>query len=265
MNLLIIQLLIIVKGVLWVPEIRVVLTPGELKNFKIENQIIIVIDTLRASTTIVTALANGIEEVLPFKTESALLDFYNRVIYKDKYILAGEYKGKQIRGFDFGNSPLSFIKNSFKNKIMLLKTSNGTRVLDNISNNNIVFIGGLVNSQKIVSLIKGKRKNANLVCAGSNGTFSLEDFFAAGRYCFLLKKLGWSGDDLTVAAARIYEDNSEYEDIVNLFYHSRNGQNLLELGYEKDIKFSSKIDIFDIAPVFDGKRIMSKRSLLSTV
>ncbi len=245
------------------PRIQVILTPGELRDSKIENEIVIVIDTLRASTTIVTALANGIEAVFPFSTASALKEYYKQEQNKSKYILAGEYEGRRITGFDFGNSPLSFVNNRFRNQIMLLKTSNGTRVLDEISKNNIVLIGGLVNSLKIVSMTLEKRDDVFLVCAGSNGTFSLEDFFAAGRYCFLLRKAGWEGDDLTVAAARIYEDNSEYDDIVNLFYHSRNGQNLRDLGYEKDIKFSSKVDIFDIAPVFDGKKIISKKSILS--
>jgi len=248
-----------------VPEVKVILTPGELKDSKIENEIMIVIDTLRASTTIVTALASGIEAVFPFSTESALRDYYMKEQNKAKYILAGEFEGKPIKGFDFGNSPLIFANNRFRKRIMLLKTSNGTKVLDQISKNNLVLIGGLVNSMKIVSMILDKEDDVYLVCAGSNGTFSLEDFFGAGRYCFLLREAGWKGDVLTVAAARIYEDNSEYEDIVNLFYHSRNGQNLFDLGYEKDIKFSSKVDIYDIAPVFDGKKIIRGKSILAMV
>ncbi|MFP4660576.1 MAG: 2-phosphosulfolactate phosphatase [Halanaerobiales bacterium] len=239
-------------------DIRIVLTPGELKKTSIENQIIIVIDTLRASTTIITALSNGIREIFPFSTRPELIGFYNRQPDKEKYLLAGEYKGKRIRGFDLGNSPLSFASKKFENNIVLLKTSNGTKVLNSIKKNNSIYIGGLVNSKSIVRLIRKKHRDVFLVCAGSYGTFSLEDFFAAGRYCYLLKREGWKGDDLTVAAARIYEDNSEYDDIVKLFYHSRNGQNLLELGYKKDIKFSSRVDIFNIVPVFNGEKIIKK-------
>ncbi|MFP4015785.1 MAG: 2-phosphosulfolactate phosphatase [Halanaerobiales bacterium] len=246
-------------------SVRIVLTPGELKDTSIEKQIIIVIDTLRASTTIITALANGITAVLPFSTRTELIDYYNNEVEKDKLLLAGEYEGKRIIGFDLGNSPLAFINKKYNNNIVLLKTSNGTKVLNSISDNNIVYIGGLVNSKAIVRLIKDKQRDVYLVCAGSYGTFSLEDFFAAGRYCCLLKREGWQGDDLTVAAARIYEDNSEYDDIVKLFYHSRNGQNLLDLGYEKDIKFCSRVDIIDIAPVFDGKKIMKEDRILSGI
>lgn len=245
------------------PRVKIILTPGELENQKIKDSTVVVIDALRASTTIVTALANGIRDIIPFSSKKGLLKFYNKERNKDKYILAGETKGKKITGFDLDNSPLSFFNSVLIGKTVLFKTSNGTSVLNQIDKSNLILVGSLVNSKVIVDLVLKKNEDLYLICAGSNGTFSLEDFVSAGRFCYLLKKENWSGDDLTTAAARIYEDNRGYEEIVKLFYHSRNGQNLLKLGYEEDIKFASKLDSYDLLPVYDGRFIKKENNYSS--
>lgn len=237
------------------PEIKIILTPGEVNQINLHNKNIVIIDTLRTGTTIVAALANGIRTIYPFAKIGSLIKFYNKQKNKDLYICAGEDKGRKIEGFALGNSPLSFTNSKFTGKIMLLKTSNGTAVLSRIRKINSAYIGGLVNSSKIAELIINRGQDVYLLCAGSAGAFSLEDFFTAGRYCYLLKKAGWRGDDLTNAAQRIYEDNSEYSEIVNLFYLSRNGQNLLHLGSDKDIELASRIDIYNTVPIFDGNKI----------
>lgn len=249
-----------VKEVLSVPEIKMILNLDELKYINLHNKNLLIIDTLRTGTTIITALANGIEYVYPFTRISSLVSFYNKKKNRDKYICAGEYGRKRIKGFDLGNSPLSFNQNCVKNKILLLKTSNRSIVLNRISRTNTVFIGSLVNSSKVAEVIFNKGQDVYLICAGrSSGGFSLEDFFTAGRYCYLFKKAGWDGDDLTKTASRIYENNSEHNEIVNLFFHSKNGRDLLKLGYVEDIKFSSRIDIIDIVPIFDGFKISDNK------
>ncbi|MEJ6950686.1 2-phosphosulfolactate phosphatase [Natronospora cellulosivora (SeqCode)] len=245
------------------PEVKIILTPGELEKQKISNRTVVVIDALRASTTIVTALSNGIDSIIPFSSKKELLKYYNKHKEKNNLLLAGEDKGRKIAGFDLDNSPLSFLNPILKGKTILFKTSNGTSVLNKIDRSNLILVGSLINSKIISELIMEKGENVYLICAGSNGAFSLEDFVSAGRFCYLLKQSAWKGDDLTTAAARIYEDNSLYKELVKLFYHSRNGQNLLELGYEEDIKFASKLDYYNLIPVYDGKIIRKKSTKAS--
>lgn len=241
------------------PEISIILSLEEMSRDNLRYKNIVIIDTLRLGTTIVVALANGVEYIYPFSKLSSLYRFYNRKRNKKKYIFVGEKGGQKLADFDYGNSPLLFLNKRFRNKSILLKTGNGLAELAKLCKFSRVFIGSLVNSSRVVKEIIDTGEDVCLVCAGNNGTFSLEDFFTAGRYSYLLKKAGWSGDDLTIAAGRIYEDNSSYDEIVNLFYHSQKGSNLCKLGYEKDIQFSSRIDIIDIVPVFDGDRINEKR------
>lgn len=241
------------------PKISIILSLDEMNQYYLRDKNIVIIDTLRVGTTIAVALANGVEYIYPFTKLSSLYRFYKRKRNKNKYIFVGENGGEKLTGFDFGNSPLSFLNKRFRNKIILLKTANGLAELGNLCKLNRVFIGSLVNSSRVVEEIIDTGKDICLVCVGNKGAFSLEDFFTAGRYSYLLKKAGWSGDDFTTAAGRIYEDNSSYDEIVNLFYHSQKGSNLCKLGYEKDIQFSSRIDNIDIVPVFDGNRISEKR------
>ncbi|ACL70924.1 2-phosphosulfolactate phosphatase [Halothermothrix orenii] len=240
------------------PDIYITLTPDELKNIPDKGVIVVVIDTLRASTTIVTALANGARKVIPFATSSKLQEYY-RKNPSAHYMLCGEKGGEKIPGFDLGNSPSEISPGMVMDKIMLIKTTNGTRVLEDISSDNRVYIGALVNSCAVVEEVKKKEKDVYLVCAGTRGKFSLEDFFAAGRFSSLLMNEGWNGGDLEFAAARIFEDNSSYQETINLFHHSQNGQNLRELGYKEDIKFAARRDIFSIVPYWDGIKIRISR------
>jgi 2-phosphosulfolactate phosphatase len=239
-----------------VPDISITLTPDELDKIPCRGQIVVAIDTLRASTSIVTALANGASSVMPFNSRFHLERYYLSKAGSNYYLLAGEKGGKAISGFDLGNSPLSFQPGIVKNKVILLKTNNGTRILKKISPENRIFIGALINSIGVIRRLLDLNRDVYLSCAGTEDAFSLEDFFTAGRYSYLLLKEGWSGDDLVTAAARIYEDNRDYDDIVNLFLQSQNGQNLLKLGFSKDIEFAARIDKFSIAPYLNGDNII---------
>lgn len=242
------------------PKVHIVLTPGELNKNRLRRKQVVMIDTLRANTTIITALNNGAKAVIPFASSQLLKTFYKKLENKKDYLLAGEAKTEGIKGFHLGNSPLEFKQSIVKEKIILLKTNNGTNILQKINDINIktnlsIYIGALVNSKVITNKIINKKNDVYLICAGSQGTFSLEDFFTAGRFCSLLIHRGWEGDDLTVAANRIYQDNSAYQEIVKLFYHSCNGQNLLKLGYDKDIKYASRVDSISVVPVYNGHLI----------
>ncbi|NLM96293.1 MAG: 2-phosphosulfolactate phosphatase [Halanaerobiaceae bacterium] len=241
------------------PEISIILSLEEMSRYNLRQKNILIIDTLTAGTTIAAALANGIEFIYPFSELSSLYRFYKGKRNKSSYILIGENGTEKLAGFDYGNSPLQFLNKRFRKKSILLMTDNCLAESVKLCRPGRVYIGSLVNSSRVVEEISAGGEDICLVCAGNQGAFSLEDFFTAGRYSYLLKKAGWKGDDLCTAAGRIYECNSAYEEIVNLFCHSWKGSNLCRLGHERDIQFSSRIDILDIVPVFDGEKIREKR------
>lgn len=236
-------------------KIEITLTPDELNRIPAKDQTIVMIDTLRASTTIVTALANGARGVIPFSTRSELEEYY-RADPRPDYLLCGERGGRALAGFDLGNSPLSYQPRIVKNRIILLKTTNGTRILEQLPPTNMILIGAMVNSLAVTKRIIDLDRDVFLVCAGTQGAFSLEDFITAGRYSSLLQQEGWQGDDLVIAATRIFKDNQSFDDLINLFLHSRNGQNLLNLGYSEDIKFAGSLDLFSVVPYLKGDKII---------
>ncbi|MFW5992201.1 MAG: 2-phosphosulfolactate phosphatase, partial [Halanaerobiaceae bacterium] len=251
------------------PEINIVLTPGELNKISLPRKQVVMIDTLRAGTTIITALNNGARAVIPFRSVRIMKKYYARLKNKDDFLLAGEEEMQGINGFHLGNSPLEFKQSVVAEKIILLKTNNGTEVLKKISKTVFkrkinIYIGGLINSQAVINKIANKNRDVYLICAGNHGTFSLEDFFTTGRFCSLLKYEGWEGDDLTVAASRIYKDNCAYQEIIKLFYHSCYGQNLLKIGHERDIKYASRVDFLSVVPVFNGHLIIPADKSIDT-
>jgi 2-phosphosulfolactate phosphatase len=240
-----------------VPEIHITLTPDETKIVPVHSCSVVVIDTLRASTTIITALENGAKEIRPYKNSSDMEKFY-RTHINSRFLLCGEKNGMPVKAYHLSNSPLEYKAEIVKDRIILFKTTNGTRVLNKLSPENRVFIGALVNSLSIARRINEIKNDVYLVCAGTRNNFSLEDFYTAGRIAFLLLKnySNWKGDDLVQAAVAIYEGGKSYKELITLFLHSRNGKNLKYLGYEKDIFFSARFDIFSSTPTWDGEKII---------
>ena len=141
---------------------------------------VIVIDVLRASTTIIHALAAGAEKVIPCleveeaKTVAAKFP-------RDKVVLGGERAGLKIDGFDFGNSPGDYTQETVGGKTVVFTTTNGTRAMNACQRAKRVLIGGFVNMHALL-LATSKDANVHLLCAGTNGQITLEDVLCAGWY-----------------------------------------------------------------------------------
>ena len=114
-------------------RVEVCFTPEEYHNFKDEFDIVVVIDVLRATTAICTAISNGVKSVIPVRS----IDEARK--YKSKGFLVGaERKGEIVEGFDFGNSPYTYINTDYSNKEIVLTTTNGTKALDIAKNAEII-------------------------------------------------------------------------------------------------------------------------------
>ncbi len=215
---------------------------------------VIVIDLLRASTTIATALAHGATEVIPFQTpESALAS------RKSTNLLGGERNGIRIPGFDLGNSPLEYTRSRVHSRRISFTTTNGTRAIlhADAGSANVITIGSLVNLSAVSDFISKLNLPVNILCAGTGGRVSLEDCLAAGAFIERLTANPLrahhtiEADDQALMMLKLWRSESpglgRLQEAVS---SSAGGRNLLALGFSLDIRECIRIDSHPVVPVF---------------
>jgi len=222
------------------------------------EDLIIVVDVLRCSSSIVNALANGAKAVIP--TETLKEAFGLREQHSD-YLLVGERKGRKSRGFDLGNSPLEFVQEVVEGRTVIMTTTSGTRALVRCRRAEHVLVGAFLNARavakKAAEIAQRKGVNVSLVLAGEKGLFSLEDFLCAGAIAskFLVGRFDFS--DKAWAAVLSFEHvrGSLGEYVMK----SRHARHLIELGFERDVSFSCKLDHFEIVPVYRDDKVTPRQ------
>ena len=211
----------------------------------------VVIDVLRATTTISCALKNGADSVQVF-SDLGLLKESAMKWDIDKRLLLGERGGKKLEGFDLGNSPLSVKREIVLGKRLFMSTTNGTKSLQKVQKAKHLFAMGLINrkavAEKIISL---NCENLLILGSGWEGSYSLEDSLAAGALASYLitncdSEVNISNDELQAALALW---NFWENDILKCLKTATHGKRLTNLGnYEDDFKCCSELDCLDIVP-----------------
>lgn len=228
------------------------------------NQTLVVIDTFRATSTIVTALASGVKSVLP-------VEEIDDAIQQSKpgQMLAGERFGIQIEGFSISNSPAFFIRSSdCKGKELILTTTNGTRALSKVHLASKVWIGSLLNAKAIAQkLHQTDLPNVIFYCAGTRGTLSLEDSVTVGAIIDEWKSLDPKIlrspiplDDLSMLCLSSYQALTN-QNQVHLLKQSRSGKRNYLLGNHEDLDLCIQINRFNIAPTFHDGVIVASTSI----
>lgn len=209
----------------------------------------VVIDVLRATSTIATALNAGADSVQAFPD----LDQLMRVSEKwpaNLRLRAGERGGAKVQGCDMGNSPLDCTPATVTGKRLFISTTNGTRCLNRVAKAKTVITASQVNRQATVNFILAHQPQTIwLIGSGWEGTFSLEDTACAGAIVSGLKKSVdlTIGNDEVIAAETLY--NQWEDNLLRLFHLSSHGQRLLRLEQYEDLKYCSESDILDIVPI----------------
>lgn len=200
----------------------------------------IVIDVIRATSTICQALASGYARVFcagEVDEARALRDALG------EGVLGGERKAVRIPGFDLGNSPREYLEAA--GETLILSTTNGTRaVVAAAQRCERVLIASLLNLSAVVDAARDAREDVLVVCAGVQGTLALDDAFVAGR---IVELLGWERADAAEAAARLAVTWSGAEEA---FRASKSGRNLMENApeLEEDIPFCARESVLDVVP-----------------
>lgn len=193
------------------------------------SDVSIMVDALRASTTITLSL-DKFDEIIPCLTPEEALKLKN----EKGGVLAGERNGKQIEGFDIGNSPVEIKNLESDEKTLILTTGNGTRILENMTSK--ALVGSLVNAKAVaLKSIELATDHIDVVMAGRKGNFALEDFLAGGEILYWICEnlKDHELNDLGKAAIMASRDFSE---VKKGFFSSDSGKRLAKLNYEKDIE-----------------------------
>ncbi|MBR5912034.1 MAG: 2-phosphosulfolactate phosphatase [Bacteroidales bacterium] len=252
-------------------KINVIPTAQQAQGIDFSGQTAVVIDVLRATTVITTALDNGACEVIPVKTVEEAQNLYATC---DNALRGGERNALKIEGFDLGNSPLEYKKKTVEGKTLILTTTNGTNAINNIIGADEVVLACFRNAEAVASVIARRndeaihdnndvssgllrcaRNDVVVVCAGTEGRFSLDDGLCAGMLIELLKqKTEVETDDLGLLLNRFYNESKD-----NLFsalsecYHLKR---LFMLGFYDDIKFCLETNCVGTVPILKNDKIV---------
>ncbi len=223
----------------------------------------VVIDVLRATTTIATALNAGAEAVQAFSDIDKLMQA-SEAWLPDKRLRAGERGGAKVAGCDLGNSPLDCTPELVQGRRLFISTTNGTRALQRVEKSPIVITAAQVNRRAAVRyLLREQPETVWLVGSGWEGGYSLEDTACAGAIAqSLLDDSGQSdaaivGNDEVVAAIALY--SHWQEQLLEMFRQSSHGQRLLRLNCDQDLEYCAETDILEVLPIQKEPGVLVKQ------
>lgn len=234
-------------------NLEVVFTPEEIKNRRLSDKLIVVIDVLRASSTIITALAYGCRGLVPILSPEQAKEKAQQ-FKKEEVLLGGEREGRKIKGFDLGNSPREYQKEIVEDRIIIFSTTNGVKTLERVRGAFRIIIASFLNLQATFNYCFKFQGDILLACAGKEGYFSLEDTVCAGMLINSLRDI-YSDTcqevDANLTAQVLYKKFGN--NILEMLRKSQHGRYLESIGLRKDLEFCSQLDIFNIVPIFrDG-------------
>lgn len=242
-------------------KISLFLTPEPFRKADLADKTIVVIDVLRATTTICAALNAGARAVIPASERGRASDIRIK-IGSDNSILAGERDGIKIEAFDMGNSPLEFTPELVDGKFVILCTTNGTPVLEHATKAKNVFCAALVNISKVAGEVYKQNSDLIIVCSGKSGEFSMEDTICAGMLIELLQSeynISTQLNDAGSLALLLYKDNSS--DLPRAVAGGEHGRYLASIGFNEDISFASRVDTIEIIPALvDGQLVVKNNN-----
>lgn len=247
-------------------ELDVGLAPKLLTETRFEEALCAVVDVLRATTTIVVALASGVVEVCPCMDAAEARQRADSLSHRP-YLLCGEEKGRRIPGFHLGNSPLEYlVPDVVAGKTIFLSTTNGTPVMRKAHSYSgfPVYLIALLNVSAVSSAIVRTAVNGSfarifLLCSGRYSGLSPEDLFCAGLVVQKVREgllqagiTSQLGDGASIARGSAAGNDGRAFEVLT---ESEHGRYLQSIGFAADLEFACQMDVYDIVPAFDGERV----------
>ncbi|MDP6907899.1 MAG: 2-phosphosulfolactate phosphatase [Flavobacteriales bacterium] len=234
-------------------QIEVCFSPQLFSLFDTKGSIVVVVDVFRATSAMVTAFQHGAASMIPVSTVEEARD------YKAKgFMVGGERNGVVVDGFEFGNSPFSYMNGEIKGKEIVLTTTNGTRAI-NIAEKeaDTVLIGSFLNLQALADYISTQEKGLVIFCAGWKDRFNMEDSLFAGALTNLLLNTGKFRSECDSANASSLVYRTARRNLIHFLDDCSHRKRLAHLNLEKDVEYCLQRDTTDVIPVLkDGKLVL---------
>jgi 2-phosphosulfolactate phosphatase len=238
-------------------RLDVFFTHNEVKQGDTMGRLVAIVDVLRASTTVATALSNGAKTVIPVEGADGVIN-RAKEFERSAVLLAGEQKMLSIPGFDLGNSPQSFTQEAVEGKTILITTTNGTRALLGVQGARDIVIASYVNFTAVLAMMKvaaSSNTDIAIICAGEEGSFTLEDAACAGRYVRAIPKRAESVVVNDAALASVLIEKRYGDNIAKVFKESTHGKALEAAGFGDDLAAAAEVDSYPVVPIYQDRQI----------
>lgn len=215
-----------------------------------DDFIVVLVDILRATTTICTAVANGVEAIIPVATPEEA-----RRLKAQGFLVASEKDGVQLDFADFGNSAFSFTRERIGGRTLVYCTTNGTRALTIASSASSIAVGAFINISALTEWLTKRQKNVVILCSGWKNKFCLEDALFAGALTRRLLETGAFETECDSAHAAMDLWSLAEGDVPGYIEKAAQRHRLKRLGLDDVIPYSFACDQVDVVPVYDGTAI----------
>lgn len=234
------------------PSLFVCPSPALLHLYKLSDSIVVIIDVLRATSTICTALYNGAKQVIPVASVEDCIRIGNRL----NAITAGERDGIIAEGLQHGNSPFEYSKEFIRDKTLVLTTTNGTRLLDMASAAGQIITGSFPNISPVCDYLKKQQRPVVLGCAAWRDLVNLEDMLFAGAVVNRIRESFSINCDSALIAEALYLNSQT--DLYSAIHGATHFRRLSKNGLEKDIQYCLTPDIAPSLPVLKGEALINE-------
>jgi 2-phosphosulfolactate phosphatase len=230
---------------------------GSVAPADVANRVVAVIDVLRASTSMTTALGNGARAIIPMDGSEEVVT-RSKGFERSEVLLAGERKMLPIPGFDLGNSPLQFTRDAVEGKTVLMTTTNGTPAITVTAGARDVVIASYVNYTAVLTMLRTAMRDGTditLICAGRDRHFALEDAACAGRYVFNVTKRLTNVELGDAAQTCVLIDRKYGDNIAKLLDASEHGRALRRAGFGDDLAACAAVDSYPLIPIYQDRKV----------
>jgi len=232
-------------------KLHVLTKKEELDTVRVQGKVVIVLDILFATTTMVAVLANGAREVVPVLDEAAARARAKEI---GECVLAGELYAETLPGFAHP-APLSLIEHGVRGKTVVYSTTNGTVAMSDAAGAARVYCGSLLNARSLVEHIVARhpRETVLILCSGSGNNFNYEDFYGAGcfvdRFSSVMENVDLSD------AARAARDLYRQARLPGALLECRVGAMMVKRGLRREVEYACKIDSLPVVAALEGDRV----------
>lgn len=237
-------------------NIALYLSRSEISKHLLKERLAVIIDVLRASTSIIMALANGCKGITPVAEVEQAKNLAQKY-HEGSILLGGERNELPIPGFDLSNSPLDYTGQKVRNKRIIFTSSNGAQLFQYTPYAKETIVAGFVNATAVSEYIINRDYDVAILCAGKHNRMSLEDVICGGMIIARLsqkKENFWQLNEGAVAANILYQ---HYALKINeMLYERPHGKRLIEIGQEKDLLTCGAVDSIQIIPMLKGSELV---------